>query len=325
MIIDLKFQDKTKKERAPANMESMRSISIPSKNVKYKYYQQSATAIKSVSTGERNLENRLGNLVNNPQCSDVTILIEGENVAFYAHRVFLTTDSRVMCQMLNNSNRKEDPIVITDITSDVMFEVLHYLYTYKTNNLNIGNVSAVMYAAQKYEIISLIEITLQYIIPKLNALNVCVFYEDSLVFDNDEIGKRCEQIISEETAEILQMDSFKAIGFEALTSILLLKSLAVDEVDLFMATMEWAKESCKKANKTIIDGTLRELLRNAENLIRFPTMSIVDFQKCTSKYPHFFNFDELGRIYMAITSSNVDGTPIGKFNSKKRKRYVKKG
>jgi hypothetical protein len=81
------------------------------------------------------LVNDFGRLVNQPDMSDVTFIIEGQEV--HAHRAILAVRSEYFRALLFNGLMREsvaagaavNPITLSDVSHSVFLKVLEYLYT----------------------------------------------------------------------------------------------------------------------------------------------------------------------------------------------------
>lgn len=139
-------------------------------------------------------------LLNNPLWSDITFQFPNENnLQLSAHRLFLSTASRVFAAMSfgNLATNNIEPINIIDMPSDCFMEILRYIYT-DIANLSSANVSYILLGANKYMLKFLEQRAINFIQSELCIENVCTYYEQ--FHFNEIICKMCETLIIESTA-----------------------------------------------------------------------------------------------------------------------------
>lgn len=102
--------------------------------------------------------------------SDITITV-GEK-KFQVHKAIITSRSPVFEAMLKHDMKEkgENRIKITDITSEVMEEVLRFMYAAKVNNIeNMAN--DLLFAAEKYSIPGLKELCIKTLLDNMKIKN----------------------------------------------------------------------------------------------------------------------------------------------------------
>lgn len=71
----------------------------------------------------------LNSLINNPECSDITFIVEGKE--FYGHKAIISILSSQFNTMFKNGWKEAsyDKIEIKDISYPVFSSIMRYLYT----------------------------------------------------------------------------------------------------------------------------------------------------------------------------------------------------
>ncbi|KAI5634448.1 BTB/POZ domain-containing protein [Phthorimaea operculella] len=106
-----------------------------------------------------------------------------------AHRLILAMASPVFAAMFyGHVGDKESPVVIRDIELPTFVELLKYIYTDKVHITNVEDAISLYKAANKYILVHLERVCLQYLFKALNPDNVCQVYELACFF-----GENLEQ------------------------------------------------------------------------------------------------------------------------------------
>ena len=90
--------------------------------------------------------------------------------------------------------------------------------------------------------------------------------------------------IQEEASAVLMSEDFVSLSKEALKEVLQLDLHIRNELEVLQATMKWAERKCKELNKSVDGANLREVLGDNLFLIRFPTMSVDNFNETVVPY-----------------------------------------
>lgn len=247
--------------------------------------------------------NRFGMLVNNSFQSDVRFIFEKEGVTLFAHRFLLITGSPVFCHMFSGVWLEDETVKITDTPSAVFKEIFQYLYTNELSNISESNAFDIMNGARKYEIYKLEEIVCEFLIGKLTSENVCLYYDNCVLFDN-ALTWACERFIERNTRLCLKSVSFHSANIFTLKRILSLDRVQVEEHELFEAMLRWADATCLELGLARSRSNKRSVLKGAEILIRFPTMTAQMFGQClrVNGALEFFSKDEIAEMYVQLVA-----------------------
>lgn len=271
---------------------------------------------------QTNLSSRYELLINNPYQSDVKFIFDdGQNFELYAHKLIAGAGSTVFCTMFDEENwtknNTDGKILISDINSDIFKELIYFIYTHKTLNLNETNAFDILSAAIKYKVFGLEAQVINYLSAKMTVENVCEYYRKSFIFDNI-LTKRAKKMIQQQTKEVFQTESFKVITLDTLKEILNFSPLSISEDEVFRFMLIWGLNACKRNEIPTSIENIRNILDGAEKLIRFPTMDIEAFIICTKMLKRqFFTNEEMGEIFYCITTKNLTDVPVvvGQFST----------
>ena len=225
---------------------------------------------------------RSRHMFNNPFMSDVGLCCEGSSKEFHAHKYILATSSSVFHAMFYGDLAEKNSVVyLNDTNDDSLEEFLRFLYT-DDCNLTADNAVFVLYLAKKYIVPSLAEKCVEFLEASLAAENVFVVLEQALHFDEENLEKKCWDIIDLKTSEAVVSDAFTDICQSTLMEFLKRESLNVKEVDLFKAVVKWSEAECLRQEKETNGTNKRAAIGNAIYQIRFASMTLDEFAQNVS-------------------------------------------
>lgn len=265
-------------------------------------------------TEEPDLAKRYGMFVNNPYKSDVQFVFETEKVILFGHKLVILSGSPVFNAMFNGDKWMEQDIVkIIDIRSAVFTEILNYIYSHNCN-LRESNAVEIMSGAHKYQIVNLENFVCDFLISRLTIENVCTLYEASFLFEN-KLSAKCADMIKRQAELIFSTQAFLDLNVVTLKNILSFEQFFCEEYKLVIDMVKWAEFKFQGDDKCNSEN-IRERLKGAEKLIRFPTMSVDDFAKCSSELNSIFSNEEIGALFLSITqpATKNDALPYCNIN-----------
>jgi hypothetical protein len=139
--------------------------------------------LKPIGVPPMALVNDFGRLVNQPDMSDVTFIIEGQEV--HAHRAILAVRSEYFRALLFNGLLREsvaagaavNPITLSDVSHSVFLKVLEYLYTDSIQGVTLELGMHLLIASEKFmldRLKALCEDLIRREIGVHNAINILV-------------------------------------------------------------------------------------------------------------------------------------------------------
>ena len=176
-----------------------------------------------------------------------------------------------------------------------------------------------MYAAGKYIVAPLVNRCSRFLEDNIDETDVCMILQQSILYDKRDLTKRCLMFIKKNANDILKADGFQGIDEQTLMLIINQDELNVSEVELFRGCVKWAEANTVPGEETAgqMKGTvLRTALGNILHHIRFPTMSVEEFNEVVIPLD-ILKTEEILELYKYITNNKVK--PKTRFPVKKRK------
>ncbi|KAI5634620.1 BTB/POZ domain-containing protein [Phthorimaea operculella] len=166
----------------------------------------------------------------------------GSNYSLDAHKLILAMASPVFAAMFYGGfEKKEDPVLISDIDLPTFSCLLEYIYTDEVIISDTNQAASLYGAANKYILVHLEKRCLDLLSQKLNSDNVCQIYEFSCLYSVEELQQKCLELITTKTQDVLKGPSFKNIHVKTLKQIVSMESLNIaSEMDLFSAVVDYA-------------------------------------------------------------------------------------
>ena len=165
---------------------------------------------------------------------------------------------------------------MSDLLISLSFFVSKRFLYYEEAFLDEDIIFDVMYVAKKYMTTHLFDKCVAFLREHVEAENACVVLEMAVLFEHEDLVKRCMQIIRAKTKKIVQNETFTAIGRPALEYILASDILNISEGELYKACLEWAKTKCENGSLPCTTENLRNALGNVLYLIRIPAIDEED-------------------------------------------------
>lgn len=228
-----------------------------------------------------------------------------ESVRVPAHKVFLESGSTVFRSMFNGEMREEGDIEITDATVAGLKEFLQTFY-FSAVKLTIENIAEVMNLSEKYDVEACMQACEKLIRRNLTESNRNLLraHRLAILFKRDELKAFLEEEIRQNPELLFDSDEFADCSQDALKSILEIKNLNCEPVDVLEACINWAIIRCNNANKEQTTENQRNELGDCFHLIPFDLMDTEDLSKCVLRYRGLFDRDELEDVIDMLTCDN---------------------
>ena len=213
-------------------------------------------------------------MFDNELMSDVSFTCGESRRTFHAHKYVLATSSAVFFAIFYGEiPPKEFPIRIEDAEEESFKEFLRFLYS-DDCKITAENAIGILYLAKKYLISSLAEKCCEILEASIKPENVFAVLEQAIQFDEKELEEKSWDIISKKTQKCLNSEAFCGIGLHTLNSLLKKDRLAVPEVELFKAALEWTDSECARQGIIVEEDRTarRRILGDSVDEIRFLEM-----------------------------------------------------
>ncbi|KAL3087499.1 hypothetical protein niasHS_008315 [Heterodera schachtii] len=201
-----------------------------------------------------------------------------------AHKIILKHASDVFEAMFCFDAKKEKvefasadcPVKMPDVDPAAFKVMLSFIYTEELGELNGDNAMAVLYAAKKYNIPSLVGSSLQILFSELR--NVFFAYAQARLFDLENYVSDCLAYIDKNADTLLKSEEFLQIDHKMLCEILERDEMQISgEISIWNAALRWADEKCRQNGIDCSAENRRQMLGPALFKIRFPLLSQEDF------------------------------------------------
>lgn len=208
----------------------------------------------------------------NQVACDIDFLVGEDKERVPAHKYILISRSCVFftmfCGPLAETQRE---ITLPDIEPPVFKALLEFLYT-DSVDLQPDIVLPLLYAAKKYSVQALVKQCIQYLELDQTTENICAILEQSHLYDEHELQRKCMGYICRNTKEVLISEDFLSLSSQCLEVILSSDELQIDEKSVLDATLKWANARCKEKNLEVNAENQRRVLGNIIYLVRFPLL-----------------------------------------------------
>lgn len=171
------------------------------------------------------------------------------------------------------------------------------------------NVLSTLYVAKKYIVPYLARACVQYLETSLSARNACILLCQGRLFEEQDLMQQCWEVIDAQAEEALSSEGFTDIDFSTLESVLLRETLNAREVSVFKAACRWAEAECKRRDLELTAENKRQVLGDAFNLIRIPSMSLEEYANGPAQ-SGILSPQETTDIFLYFTASSKPNLPF---------------
>ena len=270
----------------------------------------SASHDVSSQSRKRTVSERNAIMINNRSMSDVSFVCgETGDRVFYAHKYMLCTASAVFQAMFYGGlAERESRIRIPDADENCFEEFLRFLYV-DDCAITERNAIGLLYLAEKYDILALIEKCCQVLEASIDHKNVFEVLKVTRLFKERELEGKCWDFVSINTSECLNSRDFCDIDSEILVALLKKVScLDITDIELFKAVVKWADSKCSERGLNVEDDrkARRRVLGDGVYAIRFLAMSQDDIIDCVS-FTGILTNKEIVGILQRLRGHDVPG------------------
>ena len=278
--------------------------------------------IQGIQTKNRRLSvlgQRFEKYIGNAYQADIFfILIDDGHKEVPAHKILLSTASATMSHLMfpicdDNLASKNEAAICSSATSESitkmkiskmslnsMIELIAYIYTGGLI-LTKKNAYEILVKSRDFKIIALEAKCVDYLMKHLNGKIVCHLYGFlRRYYDHGWSSERCKKYIQRATKAALASDGLLELNEREMRSIYTLHSLNCMEFDLFAAALNWAKSECARRDIAINTTNKRIVLKNLIKCVRFRSLTLEQFQRCTELEEDFFTPEEITNIETCI-------------------------
>ena len=149
----------------------------------------------------------LKSLLKDPKHSDLVLVCEGEKIA--AHKAILACRSPVLDRMLQTCMKEGQTgeIIIEDMAPGTLRMLLEFVYTGTVDDITEG-LEEVLYAADKYEMISLVDVCVENMKESASPENILTFWKSAERHSLQHLKQFIIQKIRSEKQEFISSSIF---------------------------------------------------------------------------------------------------------------------
>ena len=266
----------------------------------------------------KRLSFRFSNNFLDDELSDFTLIVNERK--FPVHKFVLASESPVFKAMFYGplAKKEQQEVEIVDCEStEALEEFLRLIYKGEAY-LTWDNARCVSYLVEKYMIESTGNVFRTLVASSIGTYNSLDFLEKSLLdIGNDDMVDECLKIVRKDIIMLVRTERFLDLHLKSLIVILASEMLDIFEIDLFHAVDKWCLHQISKASLEGKTKSKMEVLGDAFDLIRFPTISMVDLTKfCVPSElittDQFYELARLKSMSSQIQQSELDKIPFPK-------------
>ncbi|KAL3078311.1 hypothetical protein niasHT_032717 [Heterodera trifolii] len=231
-----------------------------------------------------NLLGRLKLMLSSGDGADVHFLVGKEKELLKAHKCVMMFSSDVFGSMFrfDDKNAKtktsadRPAIEVPDVEAEAFKVMLSFIYAEDLSELNGQNAMTVLYAANKYNISSLVKALLDFPINEMP--NVFLAFVQARFLSEKHFSRRCLDYIDQNAETLLKSEEFLQIDQNLLCEIIERDQLKIDdELTIWNAAIRWADDRCAQMLIECSAVNRRDALGPALSKIRFPLITKREF------------------------------------------------
>ncbi|GAB0087222.1 hypothetical protein DMENIID0001_015060 [Sergentomyia squamirostris] len=258
-------------------------------------------------------EDRFSYLLGNKAYADMVFIVGKEKSEVVGHKLILSTCSMELHSHLLINNF----LNIDDVPVDAFMDFLNYCYTGRII-CNADKVMDILKLGYRFNMRNLVKICELKAIDMLNEKTCMEFYRNSDFLPKDSALKmNILHFIARNFRKVIEDDSMMSIfkdlplsDFKEIQNCMQKNTSGSVEFLLFDVLMEWAKNSCEKAEIECSSENLRKSLGEVFEKIRFQLFEIGQLLEIAAKYPGLLSYTELSEYSCKFGRTSGIRTPI---------------
>lgn len=251
---------------------------------------------------ESRWEDLFSELYNKIEYSDITF-VHGATKLYCHNIVFKMQAPDLQKKIIENRCNDEINVDHIGISFDTFSEIIKFIYT-KNMELDFNNIVEVTQFAHNYNLQSVKEFCRNWIKQKLTIKTACIVLQTMMINNEDNLLAEVENFIRLNYKEVIETESFLNSDVSVIRRILSLEKIeSGSEIDVYNAAEKWAKQRLS-VGKPFTGSKMRDILGDLIYLIRFPSMTSLEFTECVTRNAGLLKHDEIGAIYLEINAKH---------------------
>lgn len=233
-----------------------------------------------------------------------------------AHKCILAAKSPVFKRLFYNGNSADDHYPISD-ANHTDFQTFIESFYHKTVDglLTTQNIIKMIELAHLYEVTGFLDKCIDFATKRLCSQNIFRVLDLCFIHSNEDSVSVClDWIIANENTmnQAFHPLSLVDCSQKTVEFALGLNFPNRDETQMFKASIEWAKKSCKRNQIEPTPMNLKVTLGKVFDLIRFSSMQPAEFCECVLNFKGMFSDEEVEAINLNIVAKlTVEDSDFG--------------
>lgn len=236
--------------------------------------------------------------------SDCVFIIQDgdDTIKIPCHKYILGCSSWEFYNLFYSMQAESIHIPISNFSTNVVKKFLKFIYN-ETTELDMETVWDILKLAKRFGVKKLIHFCGCFLSKNVTEKNLVQIIEKSTEYEiQEQLRIECVKVIGRLKLDFFTSSDFFKLSRNGLNNILKSDFFDMPEIELFRFVNTWAENNCTQNNKPINARNKRLALGDVVNNIRFGTMSINQFAKCTNN-ESFLPAQQIVDIFNCITSN----------------------
>ncbi|CAJ0582241.1 unnamed protein product, partial [Mesorhabditis spiculigera] len=199
------------------------------------------------------LSEDIGRLCLNEECSDVTLLIDGERIP--AHKVILAARSSYFKALFYGGLRTDKEEVELKETAVTPFKyLLRFIYSSTLSLVGLGEdlVIEILAHARLFQFTSLVESLAEYLKLVLDDSNLCTIFNISQLYSIPSLSDFCLEYADRNAGMVLSSEGFLQLSRECVQQLISRDSFCAREIDIFRAIDSWCRANPEDLGRELL-------------------------------------------------------------------------
>lgn len=274
---------------------------------------------KEWTTKSKSIKERFEFLAENSILSDFQFIVGSNKIIVPAHKLIFSVTSFDFFNLfvMSTPNDENFTIHLEDINYESFKEFIRYVYS-DSIEICFENFFDLLDLSLRYDIEHLTSLCLKKIPEIIKSLDGEIFTGSIMdffhIWNKKLISGHFTQIIGKDPLKYINEENVCKLEEEHLEEILKTQQTETCESDYFKLAVMWAENQCHLLKFTTKPEIIRRILGKLFFLIRFPAMSLEEFQDCSTDKTGLFTNEEIIEIVLFIKNE----TAGSRFQSKQR-------
>lgn len=272
---------------------------------------ESLNLFKKWIKSAKNIKQRFEFLAENPIMSDFKFIIGPEKIEVPAHKYIFAATSFEFFNLFFLSAPTDNDINLEEISYESFKEFIRYVYSDDIKIVS-ENFFDILTLSLRFDMEHLKNLCLKEL-PTIIEDNSNVkfnkfFMEYFEVWNMEKVSDVFLKIIGRRPLDFINEENVEKLKLEHISVILKSEETETQEIDYFKLAMMWAERQWTLMKIVPTPAKNRLVLENLFFQIRFLTMTLDEFQKCSADQNGLFTNEEMFQIILFLNSNGGSGS-----------------